>query len=415
MKKPNLVRTVILATSLLLQLGTLCFRSLGAAGDVDLSFDPGSSVTNPVSAVVVQADGKVLIGGPFTFINGTNHYGSARLNADGSLDNTFIPISFNPDLTDFYAGPGGYVEVAAIAVQSDGKVLAGGLGLYACVVGEEGCQPLFRSFVTRLNPNGSRDTDFTPFVGPFELAAEQTAQVRTVAVQPDGQVVIGYDGYGVVRGIVRLNANGIQDTNFNASVDYPGVYSVVPLTDGKLLMGGSFSTVNGTNRSGLARLNSDGSLDSTFNPGVGGYPLALQPDGKVLVGGYARLNVDGSLDNAFNPGAGAYGYVRSIALQADGNVIVVGNFTSIKGVLRQYVARLYGADIPPALSIAQSNAFVIVSWPVSGLNFQLQESTNLALPNSWSPAAQPVVTNVGRISTSLPMAQGSKFFRLQSK
>jgi len=83
--------------------------------------------------------------------------------------------------------------------------------------------------------------------------------------------------------------------------------------------------------------------------------------------------------------------------------------------VRPYVARLYGDSVAPSLNIARSNAFVIVSWPVTGLNFPLQESTNLSLPNSWSPVAQPAVTNAGQISVAVPTTVGRKFFRWKSQ
>jgi uncharacterized delta-60 repeat protein len=307
------------------------------------------------------------------------------------------------------------------------------------------------------------------------LSAEET--VQTVALQPDGKVLVSFGGpggYGDASGfgrlpLIRLNANGSRDTNFNTSIgqQYGSVVaSVAPQADGKLLVGGAFNiTVNGTNRYGLARLNSNGSLDNTFNPAVGGFPIALQPDGKVLVGGYARLNADGSLDGSFNPGTGANGIVasiiarsdgkviiggnfttvngtnrnriarlnangsldssfnpgtgadgivRSIALQSDGNVLLGGDFFTVNGVWRPYVARLYGDFVAPSLNIARSNAFVIVSWPVTGLNFQLQESTNL-FPAVWSPVAQAAVTNAGQISVTVPTTGGRKFFRLKSQ
>jgi uncharacterized delta-60 repeat protein len=218
MKKLNFVRTTILAGSLLLQLNTLCLHSRGAAGDVDLSFDAGSSVTNPVSVVVVQPDGKVLVGGPFTFINGTNRYANARLNMDGSRDNNFVSDSFNPDLAAGQ-GPNDYVDVRAVVVQSDGKVIVGGVRRDGCGEGEEGCQDIYSSFVIRLKPNGSRDVDFAPFVGSSGLAVEQIARVQTVALQADGKVLVGYD-YVFASGIVRLNTNGTLDTNFNASITY---------------------------------------------------------------------------------------------------------------------------------------------------------------------------------------------------
>jgi hypothetical protein len=85
------------------------------------------------------------------------------------------------------------------------------------------------------------------------------------------------------------------------------------------------------------------------------------------------------------------------------------------GVVRPYVARLYGDSGPPSVSIVRSNAFIIVSWPVSGLNFQLQETTDLSLSNCWSPVAQPAVTNARQISVTVPTTVGRKFFRLKSQ
>lgn len=88
---------------------------------------------------------------------------------------------------------------------------------------------------------------------------------------------------------------------------------------------------------------------------------------------------------------------------------------SLSCLLRPRVARIYGDSVAPALSLARTNAFVIVSWPVTGLNFQFHERTDLSLPNSWSPVAQPAVTNAGQMSASLPTAAGRKFFRLKSQ
>jgi hypothetical protein len=129
----------------------------------------------------------------------------------------------------------------------------------------------------------------------------------------------------------------------------------------------------------------------------------------------ARLNADGSQDTSFRPGTGADGSVRFIVLQSDGNVLIGGGFTSVNGVVRPHIARLYGDSVAPSLNIARSNAFVIISWPVSALNFQLHENTNLLLPISWSPVAQPNVTNGAQISVTVPADVGPRFFRLKSQ
>ena len=173
--------------------------------------------------------------------------------------------------------------------------------------------------------------------------------------------------------------------------------------DGKVLVAGSFSVVNGTNRQGIARLNANGSLDSSFNPGTGVngtvYSVALQPDGKVLIGGeftsvngtnrsrFARLNVNGSLDSSFNPGTGPVKVIRSIALQSDGKVLIGGDFTTVNGVARLQVARLYGDSFSPQspqLNIERIANNVVLSWPTNGLGFRLQSVTNLPTANNWS-------------------------------
>ncbi len=151
---------------------------------------------------------------------------------------------------------------------------------------------------------------------------------------------------------VKAQTPGALDTSFNPTdVGFgfgDGVNgSIITTTlqpDGKVLIGGFFTRYNGIFRNYIARVNADGTLDNTFNPGTGASStvgtLALQPDGKVIIGGsfttyngtsrnrIARLNADGTLDNTFNPGTGASGGVLSLALQPDGKVLIGGAFTS---------------------------------------------------------------------------------------
>jgi uncharacterized delta-60 repeat protein len=137
------------------------------------------------------------------------------------------------------------------------------------------------------------------------------------------------------------------------------VRSVAVQSDGKVLIGGSFGTYNGTSRGFVARLNSDGSLDTGFlATGAGANDIvtsvAVQSDGKVLIGGsfgtyngtsrgfVARLNSDGSLDTGFlATGAGASDTVYSVAVQSDGKVLIGGVFTTYNGTSRGHVARLW--------------------------------------------------------------------------
>ncbi len=146
-----------------------------------------------------------------------------------------------------------------------------------------------------------------------------------------------------------LGATGDLDLSFNPGSGPNGtVYATIVQPDGKVIIGGSFASYNGVARNGIARLNTNGSLDATFNVGNGAnaviYALALQPDGKIVIGGdftlfngsictrIGRLNSNGSVDSSFDPKAGfeaggANGSVLAIARQGDGKFIIGGNFT----------------------------------------------------------------------------------------
>ena len=373
MKKRFSVRTLILVGILLLQLSTLCFQSSGAAGDVDLSFDPGSGVDGPVNGVAVQPDGKVIIAGQFTRVKGLARRGVARLNADGSGDSSFDPgwvnftgyvyaVALQPDGKvlvgsegvnfgvarlnsdgspdgGFYPGgmSGTYSVTTSFAPQPDGKMLMTGYIATETIDPETGAiSTAYSYFAIRLFANGSRDTSFNPPAG-----------VRSfVVVQLDGRIL--YKG-GSGNGIGRLNADGSLDTSFNPGTGTTGVFALQP--NGKILIGGS---LNGTSLNEIARLNADGSRDGSFNSAIettGVTALALQSDGKVLIAGsfptggdtfrngIARLNADGSLDSSFDPGTAVNG-VFSVALQPDGKVLIGGLFTKVNGVTRNRTARL---------------------------------------------------------------------------
>jgi uncharacterized delta-60 repeat protein len=307
---------------------------LNADGSLDASFNPGSGANFEVHALALQSDGKVLIGGTFTSYNGTPRNRIARLNADGSLD-----ASFNP-------GSGANSSVYALALQPDGKLLIG--GDFTSYNGTP------RNRIARLNADGSLDASFNPGTGA-------DTSVRALALQPDGKLLIGgefisYNGTPRNR-IARLNADGSLDASFNPGTGANGwVLALALQPDGKLLIGGEFTTYNGTPSNRIARLNAEGSLDASFNPGSGAnfefHALALQPDGKLLIGGtftsyngtsrngIARLNADGSLDASFNPGTGANGLVLALALKPDGKLLIGGEFISYNGITRNRIARL---------------------------------------------------------------------------
>lgn len=307
---------------------------LNTDGSLDTSFNPGTGASGSVSAIALQPDGKILIGGIFTTVNGAARKRIARLNTDGSVDLTFD------------TSVGASAAVYAVAVRPDGKILIGGAFTTIDNTG--------RNYIAQLNSNGSLDGAFNPGTGASD-------NVFAVAVQPDGKVVIGGEFAtvnGVARNLVaRLNSDGSLDASFDAGVlgtDF--VLAVTLQPDGKILIGGEFETVDGTTRNNIARLNPNGDVDTTFDTNTGAdatvRAIALQPDGKIIIGGdfttaggaarnrIARLDTDGSIDTAFNPGAGADNLVFAVAVQADGKVIVGGGFATIDGATRNRIARL---------------------------------------------------------------------------
>jgi uncharacterized delta-60 repeat protein len=308
---------------------------LNADGTVDTSFNPGSGANDAVQCIAVQSDGRILIGGSFTELNGATSNHIARLNSDGSLDTSFDP------------GSGVDGDVNTIAVQPDGKILiAGAFFEYDGTV---------RIRVARLGADGSLDTSFSPGSGP-------TGTVYAIDVQSDGQILLGGD-FGMYDGtlcghIVRLDVDGGLDTSFDpGSGANDFVMDIKRQSNGKILISGGFTEYDGTARNYVARLNDDGSLDTSFGPGSGADNIvlrfALQPDGKMVIGGtfteyaetgrnrIARLNTDGSLDESFDPGSGVDNFIYAVVLQPDGKILVSGRFSDYDGIGRSHIARVW--------------------------------------------------------------------------
>jgi len=300
---------------------------LNADGTLDAGLNPGASST--VNSLALQSDGKILVGGSFTTLGGQTRNRIGRLNPDGTLDESF--------------NPGANYAVNCLAAQADGKILVG--GEFTTLGG----QP--RNRIGRLNPNGTPDTTFNPGAN---------YEVYCLAAQADGKILVGGSfttlGGQARTGIARLNGDGSLDTTFNPGANAE-VFGLAVLPDGKILVGGIFTILGGQPRSYIGRLNSDGALDTTFNPGANYevYCLAAQADGKILVGGFftilggqprsyiGRLNSDGALDTTFNPGAN--GQVNSLAVQADGKAVVGGSFTSLGGQSRSGIGRLVNPEV----------------------------------------------------------------------
>lgn len=305
-------------------------------GDLDTSFQTLGIYTSTVLGgtwpMLLQPDGKVLVGGDFTRYGGSYRKNLARINADGSVDTLF----------DAGSRAGG----AVMALQADGKIIVGG--------------PL-----ARLNADGTADSSFTAAAFAW---GPSSAQFNCITLQPDGKILVGGWFTTVASasriGLVRLNADGSLDTGFDPANLYTmlsGPLCIAVQADGKILVGGSSTK-------GIARLNADGSLDASFVPGAGAaagsatarvHAIALQADGSILVGGeftsfdgtprsgIVRLSSTGALDSSFDPGAGIAttfaletACVNAIAVQSDGKILVGGSFTSYNGSARSNLARL---------------------------------------------------------------------------
>lgn len=306
---------------------------LNSDGSLDASFDPGLGANDSIRSIATLGDGRIVAGGLFNRFNGAVRNGVVILNTDGSLDPSF-------------SGSGADNAVNAVAVQTTGQPLIA--GAFTAVNGTN------RNFVARMNLNGTLDTSFNSGAGP-------DAAVYSIAVQSDGRVLIGGDFTvynGVPRGqIARLNVDGSLDTTFNPGLGPNGSVRTIALQrDGRILIGGLFTSVNGSARNYVARLNIDGSVDSSFNP-VGGpddyvVTVVAQDDGKIVIGGgfgnfngvpqsrIARLNSNGSLDTTINFGSGANNFISTIAIQADGKLVIGGGFTLFNAVTQNYITRV---------------------------------------------------------------------------
>jgi uncharacterized delta-60 repeat protein len=319
---------------------------LNANGTVDSEFN--ANANNAVAALAIQRDGKIILGGSFTTLQPIGNDVSAtrnriaRLNANGTLD------------SEFYPNVGG--SVLSVAVAPDGGVMVGG---YFTSVWGRGTVTTSRSYVARINPDGSFDPAFN---------AGANYAVAAFAFQPDGKIVLG--GYFTAlqsRGLstavprnrlARVNSDGTVDTAFTLDAGGRPLVSVAQ-PDGKLLIGGSFTSVGGLTRPYLARLNANGTVDAAFAPAApNGRVLAIarQTDGKLIIAGtftivgtternyVARLNADGSLDTGYNPNSN--GQIGALAVQSDGKLLVGGNFTTFTpngattSTVRTYLARL---------------------------------------------------------------------------
>lgn len=320
---------------------------LNSDGTVDSTFDDGLGANAPISKLKLQPDGKILIGGEFTSVNGVAFNHIARLNSNGSVDTTFN------------IGFGATDTVKDIAIQSDGKILIGGVF--------NAYNNFSSSKIARLNTDGSIDAT-------FNVGSGFDGTVEKVALQPDGKIIasgtyIGIYNTTYIFGIARLNIDGSIDSTFtlyNTILGFdPLLLDMAVQSDGKILLDGDFRE-NSIYKHKIVRLNSNGVLDSNFtigkpNSAVNG--MSTQADGKILIYGYftsynsiskngiVRLNTDGSLDASFSAAITGNDGVWSVAVQQDKKIVALLYYSYSNNTNNSIVR--FGYTVPPT-ALSQS-------------------------------------------------------------
>jgi uncharacterized delta-60 repeat protein len=312
---------------------------LNPDGSIDATFNIGTGFNQDINTLVLQSDGRIIIGGEFTNYNGIEANRIIRLNSDGTIDFGFL------------SGTGlSNGSVYVIKTDALGNIMLGGsfTDLYN---GSEVNRLLF------LDVNGNIKTNFDTGSGPA------SASVLALNNSADGSWFIGgsfsvFDSQNQGR-LAKIDDNGIHDTGYlSAGVGFDNsVFKVVPLSDNKTMVFGNFSKFNGTSSSKVARILQDGELDITFNSAETGANNAVkaaaqQLDGKMIIAGsftsynnttcnrVARIFPDGGLDAGFASGSGFNSVVNAVVIQSDQKILLAGSFTKYNGVTVGHVLRL---------------------------------------------------------------------------
>ena len=391
-------------------------------GSYDATFALAPNLVGPyITGIALQPDGKVLVAD-----QDRDYAEYNRLNPDGSLDSSFLGLELppNPYYWDFW--------LYAFAFQPDGKLVGFGYRWYEDYWDDDGIwdpTPIYRWL-----PSGDLDESFTPYNPPDETT-------RTVAVLANKQILVAGND------VILLHTNGTIDTNFAAGPFPPeSFYGVIRCLaiqpDGRILVGGYFTSVQGQARSHIARLLPDGRLDASFNPPTieGGdwsspavCAVAVQTDGRILVGGMfdtlgglpygalGRLNADGSVDTAFNPVEGIRqegdddGIVTALVIQDETHALVGGSFSdTFDGDL----CRIHLGQPAPRLSIHQeSGGRLQLNFPYSGsYDFAVAYATNFTQPASnWTVLGSATNAGTGQYRFNDPTvpSPAQRFYQLR--
>jgi uncharacterized delta-60 repeat protein len=371
-------------------------------GTLDMAFNPNANAQ--VNAIAVQADGKILVGGEFTTLGGQPRSLIARLDPV-----TGLADSFNPNAT---GGPG-FPNVGSITVQADDKILV--TGNFTSIGGQA------RNHIARLDPTSGLADSFNPNAGGLPFPS-----VSSIAVQTDGKILV-CGGFTIIGGqprnyLARLDAGtGLADS-FNANAD-GSVYHIAVQSDGKILVGGYFQHIGGQARNFMARLEpTNGSADSfNPNPSTPISAITLQGDGKIFVGGsfnsvggqmrnrIARLDAATGLADSYDPNANAHTDVVTITPQVDGKIIVSGFLESVGGQPRSRSARLSN-DIPALQDLGVTET--TITWTRGGscprfwrVTFEFSNDNS-----SYTPLGNGVAAGNNWILTGLSLPSGQNIY-----
>lgn len=323
-------------------------------------------------------DGRILVGGSFLHADGYSYTSIARVHSDGKVDTSFHPPVFDGSIN-------------SIDVLPDGKLLVAGGFNYV-----DG-QPLY--YLVRLHPDGALDNTFS---APFYNNVVFGMQAYKVVALPDGKILVG-GRFACCYGVVRLHSNGSMDNTFNSLLSTYTVKDILPLSDGKILIGGIWSSFAGHSVQVMDRLLANGTTDPTFihyDGGSSGYTsnsvnkllrvsndlilvCGTFTDFPVLKRGAFLINEDGIRDVAFDVSQSfeQNGNVTSVfdaGMQSDGRLIVAGHFQTLGSVRRNNIARL-NRSIFIADTICSDEDYVfgsqIITNPVSGEYSEIFQST----------------------------------------
>jgi len=368
---------------------TCLLKRFNADGSDDTAFNAAVQVTGTpngsIRTVSVTPAGDILISGNFSLVNGTTRKGAAMITSTGQLK-----ASFNPD----------YISSSWINHQyviDDNTLLFAGKFSYT-VDGKNESTSLIQ-----LNASGTTTDNFRTLAGTYH--SNDFMDIITIARDPAGKLMLMgsklvLDGVPCAE-IARINTNNTLDLTFRMAPGpelSPGVYAVAVQNDSKVVIGGQFNYVDNVSRNNIARINFNGSLDNTFDPGTGingeVYDIKLQPDGKILVAGdfgfynqnrrmnIIRLNANGSLDETFKADGTQVEFFYSIALQPDGKIILKGRSDVSRNVK---LVRLH----------ADGTSDIVCATPPNW-----GQDRRYVLEKSWMSAAIPVVVQSnGKIVT----------------